>query len=342
MQIGTKGIEASKVWVLGPASAKPAISVVVPVYSADRQSELMRLVESLLREDEGDIELVIVIEVARVLVDALEAQLNDTAMNVKVVFSPERLGISRARNLGVTNSLGDIVAFLDDDALVCRGWKRALLNAFSQNRDVIGVTGRVLPMWQNSEDAWFPVAFYWMIGCSDWTGWRDRRYVRAGWGVNMAFRRFVFSQCLFREGFSEGAGNSGKVGPVGDDTDFCLRATEATRSWMLYDPDVQVRHFVYSYKLEPRSTRRYAFWQGYTESMFASMRDGLKIRQSSKSQVMARIVTELAPDLLRRTFITPRLNLRKFRLLYESSFFLALGYLFNRHPALLRCIAGSI
>ncbi|MDG6919825.1 MAG: glycosyltransferase [Nitrososphaerota archaeon] len=342
MQNGAGGVEVRNFGRFRLAPTNPTISVVVPVYSVDRRYELMKLVESLLREDEDDIELIIVIEVARTLVDALEDRLCSAAMNARIVYSPGRLGISKARNLGVAYSSGEIVAFLDDDAFVCRGWKCALLNAFNDNPSIVGVTGRVLPMWQNPEDDWFPIAFYWMIGCSDWTGWHARRYVRIGWGVNMAFRRFVFSQYFFREGFSKGAGTSGKVGPVGDDTDFCLRVTQATHSWLLYDPQVQVLHFVYSYKLEPRSTRRYAFWQGYTESMFASTDDGPTVRQTSRRQVVVDIVTDLVPDLVRKTLTSPRLNLRKLRLLFESSLFFALGYLSYHHTALLRWIEKSI
>jgi glycosyltransferase involved in cell wall biosynthesis len=51
-------------------------------------------------------------------------------------------GVSLARNLGVELSVGDLVAFIDDDCVPQPEWLASLLEAWAPN--VAGVTGRVL------------------------------------------------------------------------------------------------------------------------------------------------------------------------------------------------------
>lgn len=303
----------------------PRVTVVTCTYSKERMGDLLSLIGSLIEEDEGDIEFVLVVERAKEIVSAALSLLSKSEMNAKIVFSLEPLGISMARNTGISQSRGQYIAFIDDDAVVLPGWKKHLIEDFEENEDIIGVVGRVEPVWERDEDKWFPSEFYWMIGCSAWRGLTGKKVIRFGWGVNMCFRKFVFQETKFRSGFSAGAGELGKTGPVGDDTDFCYRVVEATGMGLLYDPMVVVAHKVYNYRVTPQFTAKYAFWQGYTEAMFAFGR-AASARSEPRTYITVRIVRGLLPSLLTDLCHGKKEGLLKLRLLVHSLFFFSAGF----------------
>ena len=49
----------------------------------------------------------------------------------------------RARNVGLKQAKGDVVAYVDDDAIVSKDWSKLILEPY-ENNDVGGVGGRVL------------------------------------------------------------------------------------------------------------------------------------------------------------------------------------------------------
>lgn len=71
----------------------------------------------------------------------------------RVVIEP-RKGLSYGRNLAVREARGEIVAFLDDDAVAEPTWISGHLEAYRADPEVAGVMGRVLPVWENDRPAW--------------------------------------------------------------------------------------------------------------------------------------------------------------------------------------------
>ncbi len=61
-----------------------------------------------------------------------------------------KIGVSQARNRGVAESKGEIIAYLDDDAFPEEDWLENLLRAFD-DPDVMSVGGRVLPPTGDAE-----------------------------------------------------------------------------------------------------------------------------------------------------------------------------------------------
>ena len=55
-----------------------------------------------------------------------------------------------ARNVGWQQSKGDIVAFIDDDAIVSKAWSKYILEPF-RDREVGGVVGRVISSKDNEK-----------------------------------------------------------------------------------------------------------------------------------------------------------------------------------------------
>lgn len=163
------------------------------------------------------------------------------AWGARLVHEP-RQGLDVARNRGVAEAAGELVAFVDDDCVVDPGWVAALRRAFD-DPTVQFATGRVRPhsLGRRSERAfegWFrfdrgPAARRYRRE-PDWTSVIPPRL---GTGCNMAFRRSVL---LAVGGFDEGLDMGSWVGGGGDLDVFgrLLRAGHEA----VYVPDALVWH----------------------------------------------------------------------------------------------------
>jgi len=107
---------------------------------------------------------------------------------VKLVSEPG-LGFGHARNLGVKNTSGDVVFFIDSDCYAEPDWIEKTLQHFGSNLEVAGVTGRT-NLW-NTESA---VARF--LAC---VGGRmnmptERRFVKIAPTMNLALRREIIDR----------------------------------------------------------------------------------------------------------------------------------------------------
>src|SRR5436190_6621269 len=114
------------------------------------------------------------------------------ATPVRYVFEPE-LGISRARNRGIREARGSIIAFTDDDVLPSPDWIADLLAAIDR-WNAHGVGGRILPRWETSPPRWLTDNRHLRnrLGIMDFESSRLLALPVTGepqaWGGNMAFR----------------------------------------------------------------------------------------------------------------------------------------------------------
>ena len=90
---------------------KPLISAIIT--TLNRPDLLMRAIRSVLTQTYAQLELIIVVDgPCGATVDRLGSF---TDPRVRTVVLPENVGVAEARNLGVHESRGEWVAFLDDD-----------------------------------------------------------------------------------------------------------------------------------------------------------------------------------------------------------------------------------
>ena len=150
-------------------------------------------------------------------------------------------GVSATRNVGVDRARGEVIAFLDDDAVAAPDWVGNMLRVYEEDA-VMAVGGDIQPLWQTRQPAWFPDEFGWVVGCG-YKGLPDRpTAVRNVIGTNMSFRRTVFDGI---GGFDSAIGRVGSV-PVGcDETELCVRAHQRwPERKIVHDPGVRVAHRV--------------------------------------------------------------------------------------------------
>lgn len=227
-------------------SAPPPISVVVRTYSLGRWAELVAAINSVGSQTLQPLEIVVVVDHNTELMD----QVRKSFPSVHAVENHNPKGSSGAWNSGFAAASGEIIAFMDDDAMAEPDWLARLADPYLQP-NVAGVGGRILPRWQCGRPSWFPEEFDWVVGCSYRGLPQSLTPVRNLIGCNMSLRRWVFDAV---GGFREGIGHVG-TNPAGcDETELCIRLHQLRpESVLLYEPRAIVHHFV----PEQRSTLEY-------------------------------------------------------------------------------------
>ncbi len=319
----------------------PLISVVFTTYTLDRLPDVEELLESLQRQSYPNLELIFVAERQPELAGRVKAFARQRGIqNLKVVFNDGEAGLSPARNLGVQHARGDIIAFIDDDAIPFPDWAHNISQSYADPA-VIGLTGPGLPLWQDDSLRWLPEEFYWIVSCTAFTGWNEKRPVRSAWGMNMSFRREAFDHCRFSHstGQTNGGFEAWKAGPF-DDAEFSINLRLRTGRPVLFDPAVRVRHKVYTYRLTSRFIRGQSFWQGYTKAIlrraYAADED---VRSLSREyDLLRRIVRHFLPRTLAQLATSPAVAWRRLRLTSSVLFHVGVGYLAGSWPRLGRLI----
>ncbi|WP_299684467.1 glycosyltransferase [uncultured Tateyamaria sp.] len=103
------------------------LPVSVVVVSRDRPEALKRCLEGVAQLQYPQFEVVVVADAAGVAA----AQEMPFADNLKTVLF-ERANISQARNLGISHAAGEVVAFIDDDAVPEPSWLTYLIRPFDK------------------------------------------------------------------------------------------------------------------------------------------------------------------------------------------------------------------
>jgi glycosyltransferase involved in cell wall biosynthesis/GT2 family glycosyltransferase len=215
----------------------PTISVVICAYTDERLELLAAGIESLRAQTVAPHEVVLTIDHA----PELEAIARERWPEAKVVANRERQGLSGARNTGVAECGGEIVAFLDDDAAAAPNWIERLGAAYA-DPNVLGAGGSVRPKWASERPGWFPPEFDWVVGCTHSGMPRQPQAVRNLVGANMSFRRQAL---LEAGGFRHELGRIGKIPAGAEETDLAIRVGQGNPGGeILYDPEATVDHFV--------------------------------------------------------------------------------------------------
>lgn len=212
------------------------VSVVICTHQPQRRADLAEAIDSVLAQTMPALEIVLVVDHQPVL----EARLRTELPGVLVVPNEGPRGASGARNTGAALASGEWLAFLDDDAVAEPEWLAHLTKA-SKDPAVLGVGGRITPLWSRPRPPWFPDEFAWVVGASYRGLPPDGGIVRNVWTGSMLVSREVFDAVGgFRVGFGKTGGRSAP-----EDTDFCLRAARAFpgRVWR-YEPGALVGHRV--------------------------------------------------------------------------------------------------
>lgn len=247
----------------GSASA-PSISVIITAFTFDRLPSIEEIIESLRNQTVAPAETLLVIDYA----PELEEECRRRWPDLRVIPNRKERGSCGGRNTGVEESGGEIVAFLDDDAVPGHHWIEQLGADFADAR-VVGVAGGVNPRWLEQRPAWFPPEFDWVVGCMHSGMPKQREPVRNAIAANMAIRR---EEMLEVGGLRKEFSRIEKNAAGGEETDLCIRLTAR---WpdriILFDPDPAVEHFVPPERGELRYFITRCFAEGRSKAALAQL-----------------------------------------------------------------------
>ena|SRR5947209_1603320 len=247
------------------ADARTA-SVVVCAFASERCEQTVRCVTSVLAQRPAPVQVIVVVDHN----EDLRAKLRESLpAAVDVVVNPGEPGLSSARNTALGLARGEIVAFIDDDAVAHPTWLARLLAAFDDPM-VMGAGGHALPAWQDARPGWFPPEFLWVVGCS-YVGLPSAGAVRNPLGCNMAFRAAAFERAGL---FDPGIGRLGSR-PLGcEETEFCVRAARIDpNAAFVMVAGAEIDHDVPAERCRPSYLLRRCYYEGISKALVRMLGD---------------------------------------------------------------------
>ena len=196
--------------------------------TVDRTDEFDRFLKSLKRQSFKDFELIVVDQnEGDLLLPVLDKYRN--AFTIKHLRS-ER-GLSRARNVGLQEIAGEIIAFPDDDCVYPEDLLSNVYAFFENHPEYGGLTGRAVTLYDATKSAW---RFDEMSGALDKSNIFER---------TVSFTIFMRSEIVKAAGgFDVNLGvGAGTVWGSGEESDYLLRCMEADAS-IYYDFSLAVMH----------------------------------------------------------------------------------------------------
>jgi GT2 family glycosyltransferase len=176
---------------------------------------------------------------------------------IRYVFE-EKSGISHARNRGIKEARGEIIAFTDDDVIVDRYWIQNIEKAFKEHDDVACVGGKILPIWEISKPKWLKPNLYIYLALSDYgdsVAYMDSPNI---WGANFAVKSDVFKKYGL---FDSNLGRIPRKLYSGEETEFLQRLQNAGEK-ILYYPLSIIYHCISAHKMSKKYFRKWNFDAG--------------------------------------------------------------------------------
>ena len=237
------------------------VSVVIPTH--DRSEILGQCLDRLDKvEPVAGVSLECVV-VANACTDRTVPLVEEKSKGLRILIrcvNETRAGLNIARNRGVAAAAGDVIALLDDDAMVEVGWLHGLVDAFRRYPAAL-VAGRVRLLWESrSPPAWCTPRIERLLSRLDHGDTGQELDRGRAVGANLALRREVLHRV---NGFVEGLDRSGRDLLSGGDTEFLMRALAAGFR-MFYAPTMLVEHYISVERVQPSYLARLARARGRT------------------------------------------------------------------------------
>jgi glycosyltransferase involved in cell wall biosynthesis len=190
---------------------------------------------------------------------------------IRYVFEPKQ-GLSHARNAGIGNARGTILAFVDDDVTVEPQWLQNLTSGLHDGTWA-GAGGRVLPKWAGAAPPWLDIkensTLTGTLALFD-QGAEAKQLSEPPFGANMAYHITMFEKYgLFRTDLGRRPGSL----LSNEDTEFGRRVLSGGEL-LRYEPSAIVNHPVAEERLRKEYFLNWWFDKGRSDIREFGARNG--------------------------------------------------------------------
>ena len=278
------------------------VSVVICTYSLDMYDHFQEAVDSVLAQTYDDIEIVLVSDGNEAVYQRMQDDYGDQPDTV-VTRTEDNVGISAARNHGIEQATGDVVAQIDDDAIADPEWIEELVSVY-ESTDAIAVGGKMTPEWVAGKPKFLPEEFYWLIGVTHRGFGEPGEEVRNTFGSNISFRREVLTEL---GGFDPHVGRKGDAEIQAHESELGTRLRREFGRGVVYNPNAKVGHKVFDYRTNPIWLIKRAFWQGYSKRALETLLP--EAGRDEESEFLSFLLFDSIPWRVRRFVSNPSVTI---------------------------------
>ena len=172
------------------------LSVILCTYNRERY--IYNVLQSIAAGGFGDYEIVLVNNNST---DGTESECQRFAKDhpeVTMRYCVERQqGLSYARNRGIMESQGEVLVYVDDDAVVNREYLQTYADFFNRNKEAVAAGGPITPRYDGCEEpSWMSHYTRQLVTGELNLGTREREFPKGAFpgGGNAAYRKSVFDE----------------------------------------------------------------------------------------------------------------------------------------------------
>lgn len=275
-------------------------SVVICTYSMERYDCFSETVNSVLDQTYEPLEIIIVVDGNETVLGHVKGDFGDCE-NIVIHCNDKNRGISYSRTKGAEIARGDVVVFIDDDAVAEDDWVAELIRVYEET-DAIAVGGHVAPDWVTEKPDFFPEEFYWLVGCDERGFGEHMEELRNTYGSNISFKRDVF---LSVGGYDENTGRKGDRHIQAHEAPVCIRMHNEYGKGVIYNTDAVVHHKLFDYRGSFRWLVFRSFWQGYSKRIMDLL---LPEAKGDKNKYLKQLMLRFVPMRLKELVLSPSLS----------------------------------
>ena len=192
-------------------------------------------------------------------------------------------GLSYARNCGITKAKGEVLIYVDDDALVNEEYLQTYATFFSEHPDADAAGGPIIPKYETKEPSWMSHYTKMLLTAYKYKGTTIKEFEGNDYpgGGNAAYRASVFEKVGL---FNVALGRKGNSLAASEEKDI-FDKMRALGMKIFYLPTAVLYHIIPQYKLEKDYFNRLTYAIGQSER--------LRTKEISNGKYIKRVLSEL-------------------------------------------------